>query len=174
MTWIFGYGSLIWRPDFPHDTSRKAVIHGWRRRFWQASPDHRGVPGAPGRVVTLVEDAGAHCWGRAFLLPEADQAKIIADLDHREKNGYAQVAVDIEFDDLHTERGFTYVAGPSNPSFVGAAPLDEIVSQIATATGASGSNVEYLLCLAKALDELGVYDEEVHGLRQALEATTAD
>ena len=174
MTWIFGYGSLIWRPAFPYDTSRKAVIHGWRRRFWQASPDHRGVPDAPGRVVTLVEEAGVHCWGRAFLLPEADRDRIISDLDHREKNGYVQVAVDIEFDDAHTECGFTYVAGPTNSSFIGAAPIDEIVAQIATATGPSGSNVEYLLRLAKALDELEVYDEEVHGLRQALKHAVAE
>ena len=81
MTWIFGYGSLIWNPAFPYDTSRRAVVRGWRRRFWQASPDHRGVPDAPGRVVTLVEEAEASCWGRAFRLDEPDRDQIIADLD---------------------------------------------------------------------------------------------
>ncbi len=174
MTWIFGYGSLIWRPAFPYQTSRKAVIHGWRRRFWQASPDHRGVPAAPGRVVTLVEEAGASCWGRAFQLHATGAQQVIADLDHREKNGYEQVAVDIEFDRGQFIPGFTYVAGPANPSFVGPAPIDEVAAQIATAVGPSGSNVEYLLRLVTALDEMGVYDEEVHGLRRALGTTATD
>ena len=174
MTWIFGYGSLIWNPAFPYDTSRKAVVRGWCRRFWQASPDHRGVPDAPGRVVTLVEEAAASCWGRAFRLNEPGRDQIIADLDYREKNGYEQMAVNIEFDDGAIERGFTYVAGPVNPSFIGPAPIDEMIAQIAIAAGPSGSNVEYLLRLAASLDGMDVYDEEVHGLQRALDIRNAN
>ena len=49
--WIFGYGSLIWRPDFAFEESRIAVLMGWRRAFTQGSPDHRGTPRAPGRDI---------------------------------------------------------------------------------------------------------------------------
>ena len=170
MTWIFGYGSLIWRPAFPYEDRRRAVVRGWRRRFWQASPDHRGVPEAPGRVVTLVEEAGAVCWGVAFLLDDGDRRQVMSKLDLREKNGYEPVAVDLEFDDGSVQHGLTYVAGPENPSFVGPAPVDEMIAQIATAIGPSGPNVEYLMRLAETLDGMDVYDEEVHGLRVALDA----
>ncbi|MCZ6895267.1 MAG: gamma-glutamylcyclotransferase [Gammaproteobacteria bacterium] len=174
MTWIFGYGSLIWRPAFPFKDRRKAVVRGWRRRVWQASPDPRGVPEAPGRVVTLVEETGAVCWGMAFLLDEGDRRQVMSELDLREKNGYEPINVDLEFDDGSVRHGLTYVAGQENPSFVGPAPMQEMIAQIANAIGPSGPNVEYLTRLADTLDGMDVYDEEVHGLREALHARGAN
>ncbi len=170
MNWIFGYGSLIWRPAFDFETSRKAAIRGWRRRFWQASPDHRGVPGAPGRVVTLVADPQAVCWGMAFQPARADWNAVMAELDRREVNGYERLNIELEFDDGTQASGITYIAGPDNPSFIGPAPLAEMAAQIATATGPSGPNSEYLQRLADVLEELGVHDEEVIDLRAALAA----
>lgn len=168
MDWIFGYGSLIWRPAFDFEISRKAAVRGWRRRFWQASPDHRGVPEAPGRVVTLVPEPEALCWGMAFKPARTDWAAVMAELDHREQNGYERVAVELEFDDGTRGAGITYVAGPHNPSFIGPAPLADMAAQIALAVGPSGANSEYLHRLADVLDHLGVHDEEVVSLRAAL------
>ena len=168
MTWIFGYGSLIWRPAFAYEVSRKAALRGWRRRFWQASPDHRGVPEAPGRVVTLVPDPQAVCWGMAFRVPERLWDPIIAELDHRERNGYTRRAVELEFEDGIATHAITYVANADNPSYVGPAPLVAMVHQIAHAHGPSGSNREYLTRLAEHLDALDIHDEEVHGLNAAL------
>lgn len=170
MTWIFGYGSLLWRPDFEYESKRKSIVRGWRRRFWQASPDHRGVPGAPGRVVTLVAEAGAHCWGVAYRLPSDRFASVLAALDHRERNGYERAAVDIELDDGEVVPGLTYIAGPSNPSFVGPAPLEAMLVQVTSAVGPSGANADYVRQLAASLDVLGVRDEEVEILFAGLAA----
>jgi cation transport protein ChaC len=93
--WLFGYGSLIYKADFPYLQRRPASIANWTRRFWQGSHDHRGTPEAPGRVVTIIEEAGAICHGMAYLVtPE-----VFAHLDHREKNGYLRLATTITFDD---------------------------------------------------------------------------
>lgn len=168
MTWIFGYGSLIWRPAFAYEVSRKAALRGWRRRFWQASPDHRGVPAAPGRVVTLVPDATAVCWGMAFRVPTTLWNDVIALLDHRERHGYARRAVALEFEDGIQTQAITYVAAADNPSYVGPAPLVAMVDQIAHAAGPSGSNREYLTRLAEHLRSLNIHDDEVHDLHAAL------
>lgn len=168
--WVFGYGSLVWRPDFPFAVSRPATIDGWSRRFWQGSTDHRGVPGAPGRVVTLIEDPGGVCWGRAYLIEAASREAVIAHLDYREKGGYSLHDVDIAFPDDGEERvrGLIYIANAGNPNWLGDAPLDAIALQIAGSAGPSGHNTEYVLRLADALRDLGAEDAHVFDLADRL------
>jgi hypothetical protein len=79
--WIFAYGSLIFRPGFAFTERRRAFVRGFARRFWQASPDHRGVPDAPGRVVTLVPAETATCGGCAYTVPAAHAAEVLDALD---------------------------------------------------------------------------------------------
>jgi len=154
--WVFGYGSLIWRQDFPYRDSRPAHIEGWCRRFWQGSHDHRGVAHAPGRVVTLIESPGELCHGRAFLV----ETTVFAHLDYREKNGYARQDIEIRFADGVAD-GVTYVAPSENHAFLGDAPLHEMVAQIQRCAGDSGSNLEYVLELARALRQLDADDSHV-------------
>lgn len=164
MSWVFGYGSIIWRPSFPYAAARPALLRGWRRRFWQGSPDHRGTPAAPGRVVTLVEDASACCWGIAFDVRGQDTVQIYDELDVRESGGYVRISVDIEFGDDSATSAVTYFAPPENDNFLGPASTLEIAAQIRSCEGQSGHNVDYVLRLADALWELDIHDEEVYEL----------
>jgi len=167
-TWIFGYGSLVWRTDFDYAESRPAFIRGWVRRFWQGSTDHRGVPGAPGRVVTLIEAAGEICWGRAYLLRRSNRAEVLAHLDHREKGGYERLQLPLFFDETSSVEGITYHATPNNPNFLGEADHATVVSQIMHASGPSGHNIEYVLRLEQALNEMGANDGHVSEIAAAL------
>lgn len=182
--WIFGYGSLVWRPEFPHLRACPAFIRGYVRRFWQGSTDHRGRPGRPGRVVTLLsEDHEAlarngsplteACWGTAYEIPSSDPENVLGALDHRERGGYERVEVEITLASRSAGRvgerggesvrtlGVVYIAGPENVNYLGAAPIREIAMQVANASGPSGANPEYVFELARSLREMGVTDDHV-------------
>lgn len=151
-SWVFGYGSLVWRPAFDHVDRVEGFIEGFTRRFWQASPDHRGVPEAPGRVVTLLPEPGARCHGVAYRLPRSRAKEILAALDHREQNGYARHRVRVHAAEGRTIDGaIVWIATSDNPSFVGPLSVPAIAAVVRTAVGPSGSNREYVQRLAEAL-----------------------
>src|SRR6188768_541599 len=83
--WVFGYGSLLFRAEFPFVERRVARIHGFSRRFWQSSPDHRGTPEAPGRVVTLIENRASSVIGVAYRIPREQSYAVLSALDERER-----------------------------------------------------------------------------------------
>ncbi len=181
MAWIIGYGSLIWRPAFPSVEAVPGVLHGWTRRFWQGSPDHRGTPEAPGRVVTVLPleprerlERAERIGVVAYRLDPADEPSIRARLDHREKAGYALATVQVALDDGREVLGDLYTAGPDNDSWLGPAPVREMAEQIARSVGPSGRNIDYLTQLDDALERMGRIDPHVRGLRRAVEALHSD
>ena len=171
--WIFGYGSLVWRPSIPFIDRAPAWIDGYVRRFWQGSTDHRGVPGAPGRVVTLIEQDGARCWGMAYRIAAERRDEVLATLDHREKGGYERRDVTLHFHDREPVAGLVYLATEENPNYLGPATLDVIASQVRVSTGPSGGNVEYVESLARALREMGAEDEHVFALAELVSGDAA-
>lgn len=167
--WLFGYGSLIYKADFPWLERRPASIRGWARRFWQGSHDHRGTPESPGRVVTLIPEPGAVCKGMAYrITPD-----VFAHLDHREKNGYTRIATEFHFDDGAHVGGVVYIAAIDNVAFLGPAGDVAIARHIAASHGPSGSNRDYLLQLAAALRDLEAEDAHVFALERELLALEA-
>ncbi len=140
---------------------QSAYIDGWSRRFWQGSTDHRGIPGSPGRVVTLIEAIDDRCWGMAYRLDPDSHHEIMENLDYREKGGYSRLELPLQFKDGSNATGVTYQATKSNPNYLGEASHENIAAQIVRSKGPSGSNLEYLLRLQSSLDEMNEADPHV-------------
>ena len=168
--WIFGYGSLIFKADFPFLDRAPAHIVGWERRFWQGSHDHRGTEDKPGRVVTLVESPGMLCMGMAYRIdPEQ-----LDHLDYREKNGYLRFDTSLNFTDGRSYPGLVYIATDDNPAWLGPAPEWKIAVQIGESAGPSGRNIDYLFALSRALREMSADDPHVYQIEGFLRQKHVD
>ena len=165
--WVFGYGSLMWNPGFPHLASAPALLRGYHRAFCVYSVHHRGTPERPGLVLGL--DHGGACRGRAFLVAAADVADVIAYLDEREMvtRVYRPKRVPIG---IGAGRAIAqaYVVDRSHVQYARGLTFDETLGIIARGNGASGNNVDYLASTVAHLDELGIPDGPLHALLRAL------
>ncbi|XP_058822108.1 putative glutathione-specific gamma-glutamylcyclotransferase 2 [Topomyia yanbarensis] len=183
-TWVFGYGSLVWKADFPFEEKRTGYIKGFLRRFYQNSIDHRGTHDKPGRVVTLIhsDDPEAKVWGMGYRIGKNDAEKVLKHLDYREKNGYGRHRVlfhpypPSNIQSNHPKNIVLYLAKQGNPSFAGQQDsIQEIADQILGAAGESGENTEYVYKLADAMRQLypGEEDDHLFELEQVLKAAEA-
>lgn len=157
--WIFGYGSLMWRPDFDFEEKADATLGGFQRQLWQGSPDHRGTPAAPGRVVTLAVDAAAECRGVAFRIAAERRAGILRALDIREQGGYQREWVSVRLADERQVQALTYIGWPDNPHYLGPLEDQALIRQILRSSGPSGPNVDYVAELAQQMRRLGQGDD---------------
>jgi cation transport protein ChaC len=166
---VFAYGSLLFRPGFAFEERRRDAAPGWVRRFWQGSPDHRGTPEHPGRVVTLVREPGAQCEGAVYAVAPTLARDVLAYLDHREQGGYERALVELS----SGERALTYVASSCNPHWLGPAPLPELARHVRASHGPSGSNEAYVRELARYLEAEGIVDAHVREVLAALDSLGA-
>ncbi|XP_071971450.1 glutathione-specific gamma-glutamylcyclotransferase 1 [Engystomops pustulosus] len=165
--WIFGYGSLVWRPDFQFSASKVGFIPGYSRKFWQGDTFHRGSPEMPGRVVTLQEDFEESTWGIAYEVRGDQIESSLEYLNIRESvlGGYITKLVKF-FPQDEGEEGvlpvLVYIATPQNPGYLGPAPEEEIAAQIVVSSGRAGHNIEYLLRLANFMHSFCPEAEDKH------------
>lgn len=149
---VFGYGSLVWKPDFEYDSVLVGYIEGYERRFWQGNTHHRGTEEKPGRVLTLTKSENARCWGVVYEVTGEEKIKAALDyLEQRERHlgGYDVVIVPVIVpgvdDCCENLVSILYYATPQNDLFLGDEPINDVAETIATAQGVCGYNCEYLL-----------------------------
>ena len=190
-SWIFGYGSLIWRPDFPSLARQPAVLSGYRRAFCRYSLHHRGTPERPGLVIGLRE--GGRCVGMAYAVAAADEAAVLACLDEREGTGYLRRRLPVTLlppGAPHAPEearaaptgcsaggasvpAWVYVPNPEHPSFFGEQDPQRLVELVASGRGASGSALDYLRDLVAHLAELGVHEPALTSVLEAAQRLAA-
>jgi cation transport protein ChaC len=160
----------LFRPGFAYLARAGAELPGYVRRFSQASPDHRGTPERPGRVVTLAraDGAGSVASGAVYYV-EAPAGALLEALDYRERAGYERRPVTIVTAEGE-ESAVTWIAPPGNPWDVGELPLAELVGLIGGAEGPSGRNDDYVFRLEAALRDLGADDPWISALAEQLRA----
>ncbi|HEY0912791.1 MAG TPA: gamma-glutamylcyclotransferase [Bradyrhizobium sp.] len=164
--WVFGYGSLMWRPGFEFIEQVPARLIGEHRALCVYSFDHRGTPEQPGLVLGL--DRGGACRGIAFRVAGSQRDAAVEYLRAREQttNVYREVTRSVWLDNAARERvsALTYVADRGHVQYAGRLSLAEQLRHVQHAHGRSGNNRDYVLETVKAIEAQGFRDEQLHRL----------
>ena len=164
--WVFGYGSLMWRPGFAYEDAQHARLTGYRRCFCIYSVHHRGTTERPGMVLGL--DRGGACEGIAYRVPAADAAQTTRYLRAREQvNGvYRETHVPVELiKGPHREvLALAYIVERVHPNYAGQLPLAVQARLIHGSQGRSGANLDYLISTLRHLAELGIRERDLERL----------
>lgn len=161
--WVFGYGSLIWNPDFPVAERQIARLDGWHRSFCMHSIHHRGTEAAPGLVLALDAADGASCEGVAFRVAPGAEEPTLAALREREliSAAYLETRQSLALRDGRQVEALAYVIDPAHVQYAGGLSLQAQADIIARAIGGRGPNWEYLYNTADHLAQLGIADPDL-------------
>ena len=161
--WIFGYASLIWRPEFEAAEDRPAKVHGWHRALAMRSRVNRGTPECPGLVFALV--AGGSCRGMAYRIAHE---RAHAELDRLWLREMPTGVYDPRWLPCRTQqgtvRGLAFTLSRSSPSYVGRLSDSELLAILRTACGRYGTTLDYLIGTAASLRGCGIRDREIERL----------
>jgi cation transport protein ChaC len=175
--WVFGYGSLMWRPGFPFVERAAATLAGRRRAFCIYSVHHRGTYERPGLVLGLAP--GGSTRGTAYRVAEADWPEVYAYLLEREQptETYIEASRPVSLADGRRPQALVFLSDVGHPQWAGDLTLERQAELIAGAAGLSGRNIDYLRDLVEHLQAEAVRDrsmERLLGLVQARERTSPD
>jgi glutathione-specific gamma-glutamylcyclotransferase len=173
--WVFGYGSLLWRPGFPFIERVPARMTGLHRSLCVYSFVHRGTPEKPGLVLGL--DRGGACRGLAFRVAAPDRATTIEYLREREQatSVYLEVLRNVTLLGHPQQRveALTYIVDRGHRQYAGKLTLEQRLHLIRQGHGRSGPNPEYVLSTVAELESLGCRDAELHALAVRLKGSHA-
>jgi cation transport protein ChaC len=168
--WIFGYGSLIWRPEFEFLERRPARLIGAHRALCVYSHVHRGTPEQPGLVLGL--DRGGSCRGIAYRVAPARREATLDYLRAREQVTmvYREVErlVDLLDENERRVHAVTYLVDRSHSQYAGDLPLERQLHLVRQGHGRSGVNRDYVLSTAQELAALGIRDHALEWLAARL------
>src|ERR1700754_624427 len=164
--WVFGYGSLMWRPGFEFIEQVPARLIGEHRALCVYSFVHRGTPEKPGLVLGL--DRGGACRGIAFRVAEKHRAATVAYLRAREQvtSVYREVMRSVWLEDDARQRvsALAYVVDRGHVQYAGRLSLADQLRHVQQGHGQSGANREYVLSAVKAIEAEGFRDAPLHRL----------
>jgi cation transport protein ChaC len=161
--WVFGYASLIWRPEFDADEQRAAVVHGWHRALQMRSRVNRGTPERPGLVFALV--AGGSCRGMAYRIGRTRAATELERLWAREM---PTGVYDPKWLACRTAQGpvkaLAFTLSRRSPAHTGPLSDAQMLEVLRGATGRFGSTLDYLLETSRSLRHCGIHDRDIERL----------
>jgi glutathione-specific gamma-glutamylcyclotransferase len=168
--WVFGYGSLMWRPGFDTLERVPAKLIGMHRSLCVFSFVHRGTPERPGLVLGL--DRGGMCRGIAYRVAVSKRDKTIAYLRGREQvtSVYLETVrrITLEDESRRQVQALCYIVDRGHVQYAGRLNVDESVHYVRQGHGRSGNNRDYVLETVRALEELGYRESDLHLIAERL------
>ncbi len=162
--WVFGYGSLMWRPGFAHVETARARIHGFRRSLCVYSWVHRGTEQRPGLVLGL--DRGGSCVGLAFRVPLELRDEVVAYLRERElvTSVYLERQLPIRLESGQSVMALSYIVDRQHAQYAGRLSEQDAAAIVSGGIGQSGRNEDYLFSTIDHLKALGIRDHWMEGV----------
>ena len=165
--WVFGYASLMWRPEFEFVERRLAVVHGFHRALEMRSRINRGTPECPGLVFALV--SGGSCRGVVYRIERARAQRELERLWLREMpTGVydprwlrCRTLVDGAMNEVSA---LAFTLDRRSASYTGALHEAELLAILRDARGRYGRTLDYLLDTARSLRECCIRDREIERL----------
>jgi cation transport protein ChaC len=168
--WIFGYGSLMWHPDFRYRRKSVGFVRGYHRALCILSTRYRGTSRRPGLVMGLCR--GGSCWGMTFLVPAERVRGVLTRLWRREmlRKVYEPRLVPVRVDRGLRVHALTFVADPHHPQHVRELDLDGRARLVAQGVGQRGRCTEYIRRTLEHMYNLGVSDPHLERVLETAEA----
>ena len=161
--WVFGYASLIWRPEFDADEQRPAIVHGWHRALAMRSRVNRGTPECPGLVFALVP--GGSCRGMAYRI---DKRRAGTELERLWAREMPTGVYDPKWLACRSAQGpvraLAFTLSRRSPAHTGPLSDPQMLQVLRGAAGRFGSTLDYLMETASSLRGCGIRDRDIERL----------